>query len=79
MEYTYIDTYFKENVFKQCPYEQTLYTRENGGNVLFVALYTDDFIFMCNSDGMMEEFKGTMTREFEMIDLGLMKFSLVSK
>jgi Reverse transcriptase (RNA-dependent DNA polymerase) len=73
---TCIDTYFKENGFNQCPYEHALYAKKNGGNVLFVALYIDDLIFMGNNDEMIEEFKGTMTLEFEMIDLGLMKFFL---
>ena len=73
---TRIDSYFKENGFKQCPYEHALYVKKNGGNVLFVALYVDDLIFMGNNDEMIEEFKGTMTREFEMTDLGLMKFFL---
>jgi Reverse transcriptase (RNA-dependent DNA polymerase) len=41
--------------------------------VLFVALYVDDLIFMGNNYEMIEEFKGTMTREFEMTNLGLMK------
>ncbi|KAE8671027.1 hypothetical protein F3Y22_tig00112000pilonHSYRG00251 [Hibiscus syriacus] len=73
---TRIDTYFMENGFKKCPYEHALYAKKNGGNVLFVALYVDDLIFMGNNDEMIEEFKGTMTREFEMTDLGLMKFFL---
>jgi len=73
---TRIDTYFKENGFKQCPYEHALYTKQSGGNVMFVALYVDDLIFMGNSDEMIEKFKGTMIRKFEMIDLGLMKFFL---
>jgi Reverse transcriptase (RNA-dependent DNA polymerase) len=42
--------------------------------VLFVALYVDDLIFIGNNDEMIEEFKGTMTWELEMTDLGLMKF-----
>ena len=29
-----------------------------------------------NNDEVIEDFKGTMTREFEMTDLGLMKFFL---
>jgi Reverse transcriptase (RNA-dependent DNA polymerase) len=53
-----------------------LYAMKNGDNVLFIALYVDDLIFMGNNDEMIEEFKGTMTRGFEMIDLGLMKFFL---
>jgi Reverse transcriptase (RNA-dependent DNA polymerase) len=73
---TRIDTYFKENGFKHCPYEHALYAKKNGGNVLFIALYVDDLIFMGNNDEMIEEFKGTMTRKFEMTDLGLMEFFL---
>ena len=32
--------------------------------------------FLGNNDEMIEEFKSTMTREFEMTDLGLLKFFL---
>jgi len=73
---TRIDTYFKENGFKQCPYEHALYTKKSGGSVMFVALYIDDLIFMGSSDKMIEKFKGTMIREFEMTDLGLMRLFL---
>ena len=73
---TRIDAYFKKNGFKQCPYEHALYTKKSGCDVMFVALYVDDLIFMGNNNEMIEEFKGAMTREFEMTDLGLMKFFL---
>ncbi|KAG8481294.1 hypothetical protein CXB51_026079 [Gossypium anomalum] len=73
---TRIDTYFKENGFKQCPYEHALYMKKNGGNMLFVALYVDDLIFMGNNGEMIQDFKSKMAQEFEMIDLGLMKFFL---
>jgi len=73
---TRIDTYFKENGFKQCPYEHALYTKKSVGNVMFVDLYVDDLILMGNNDEMIEKFKGTMIQEFEMTDLGLMRFFL---
>jgi len=57
---TRIDIYFKENGFKQCPYKHPLYTKNSGGNMIFVALYVDDLIFMGNFNKMIEEFKGTM-------------------
>jgi len=57
---TRIDTYFKENEFKQCSYEQALYAKNRGGNMIFVALYVDDLIFMGNNNEMIEEFKGRM-------------------
>ncbi|KAJ3689816.1 hypothetical protein LUZ61_018980 [Rhynchospora tenuis] len=71
-----IDTYLKKNKFKQCPYEHALYVKEKEGNLLYIALYVDDLIFMGNNEKMIKEFKEVMTREFEMTDLGLMKYFL---
>ena len=61
---TRIDTYFKENGYKQCPHEHSHYTKKSGGDVILVALYVDDLIFSGNNNEMIEEFKSTMTREF---------------
>ena len=71
-----INTCFKENGYKQCPHEHALFSKKSGGNVILVALYVDDLIFSGNNDEIIEEFKSTMTREFEMTDLGLLKFFL---
>ncbi|KAE8732520.1 Detected protein of unknown function [Hibiscus syriacus] len=73
---TRIDTYFKKNRFTQCPYKHALYVKKEKGNLLFVALYVDDLIFMGNNEEMIKDFKEAMTREFEMTDLGLMKYFL---
>ncbi|GJZ27481.1 retrovirus-related pol polyprotein from transposon TNT 1-94 [Tanacetum coccineum] len=54
---TRIDTYFKENRFKQCPYEHAMYVKKKEGNVLFVALYVDDLIFMGNNKQMINILK----------------------
>ena len=42
---TRIDTYFKENRYKQCPHEHALYTKKSTGNVILVALYVNGLIF----------------------------------
>ena len=73
---TRIDTYFKENGYKQCSHEHALYTKKSGGNVILIAFYVDDLIFSDNNDEIIEEFKSMMTQEFEMADLGLLKFFL---
>lgn len=73
---TRIDTYFKKNGFTQCPYEAALYVKKYRNNILLVALYVDDLIFLGNDNKMICEFKNEMTREFEMTDLGQMKFFL---
>ena len=65
--------YSDSDWYKQCPHEHSLYTKKSGGNVIFVTLYVDDLIFLGNNDEMIEEFKSTMMREFEMTDLGLLK------
>lgn len=73
---TRIDTYFKKNGFTQCPYEPALYVKKNIGNILLVSLYVDDLIFLGSSNQMINEFKKAMTSEFEMTDLGQMRYFL---
>jgi Reverse transcriptase (RNA-dependent DNA polymerase) len=45
---TRIDSYFKENGFKQCPFEAVIYVKARKDELLIVALYVDDLIFMGN-------------------------------
>ncbi|KAJ4788299.1 polyprotein [Rhynchospora pubera] len=73
---TRIDTYFKKHGFVQCPYEHALYVKVCHDDIMFVALYVDDMIFMGNNDDMIEKFKMEMSKEFEMTDLGLMSYFL---
>ncbi|GJV24622.1 ARID DNA-binding domain-containing protein [Tanacetum coccineum] len=58
-------------------------TDDNDGEaikgVLVAALYVDDLIFTGNNKLMIDQFKESMTREFEMTDLGLMKYFLGSE
>jgi len=71
-----IDTYFKKNGYEQCPYEHALYIKKKGEDVMFIALYVDDLIFTGNNAELIEAFKEVMKKEFEMTDLGLMKYFL---
>ena len=48
---------------------------KNGDN-LIVCLYVDDLIFTGINPSMFEDFKKAMTKEFEMIDIGLMAYYL---
>jgi Reverse transcriptase (RNA-dependent DNA polymerase) len=76
---TRIDGYFKENGFRQCPYEHVIYVKSRKGETLIVVLYVDDLIFMGNNSRMVEEFKGAMMKKFKMIDLELMKYFWASR
>jgi Reverse transcriptase (RNA-dependent DNA polymerase) len=44
--------------------------------LLIVALYVNDLIFMGNSQSLIDEFKKAMKLEFEMTDLGMMRYFL---
>ena len=71
-----IDKYFLENNFTKCPYEHVFYVKVKDGDILIVCLYVDDLIFTRSNPRMLEEFKKVMTREFEMMDIGLMAYYL---
>lgn len=43
---------------------------------MIVSVYVDDLIYIGSDYLMMEEFKMTMKSEFDMIDLGKMRFFL---
>ena len=71
--YSHIDSYLIENGFHKSESEPTLYTKVNEqGNMLTVFFYVDYLIF--TSDFGIKEFRKVMESEFEMTDLGLMKF-----
>ncbi|KAJ0809226.1 putative RNA-directed DNA polymerase [Helianthus annuus] len=72
-----IESYFIKEGFERSNVEHTLFIKRNmKGNVLFVNVYVDDLIYTGDNMAMMQEFKGSMKREFEMTDLGKMRFFL---
>jgi hypothetical protein len=73
--YRRIDSYMIKDEFIRSISDPTLYTKVNEqGQILIVYLYVDDFIYTCNLS--IDMFKSTMKKEFEMTDLGLMKYFL---
>lgn len=50
--------------------------KKKGADFLIVCLYVDDLIYTGTNAGMVEEFQNAMMKEYEMIDLGLMKYFL---
>jgi Reverse transcriptase (RNA-dependent DNA polymerase) len=54
---TRIDSYFKENGFKQCPFEAVIYVKARKDELLILALYVDDMILMGNNQRLIDEFK----------------------
>lgn len=72
-----IDAYFNKEGFQKCGSEQTLFSKiGNEGKILLVSIYVDDLIYTSNDDVMLEEFKISMMKEFEMTDLRKLRFFL---
>ena len=70
-----IEAHFLKEGFDRCHSEQTLFIKTNKeGKILIVSLYVDDLIFTGNNEAMFEEFKNSMMSEFDMIDLGKMRY-----
>nr|KYP35034.1 Retrovirus-related Pol polyprotein from transposon TNT 1-94 [Cajanus cajan] len=74
--YNKIEAYFAKERFNRCSSEHTLFTKKIQGNILIVGLYVDDLLFTGNSKHMCEEFKSSMKLEFNMTDLGKMRYFL---
>ncbi|PRQ42077.1 putative RNA-directed DNA polymerase [Rosa chinensis] len=75
--YSRIEAYFIKEGFERCPHEHTLFVKlSEGGKILIVSLYVDDLIFTGNDEYMFEEFKKSMKDEFDMSDLGMMRYFL---
>ena len=74
--YIRIDAYLLDNGFNKCDGEITLYIKESDGKILIFVLYVDDFIFTGSDDFLIVDFKQVMKNEFEMTDLGLLRYFL---
>ena len=75
--YSKIEAYFIHEGFEKCYCEHTLFTKlKEEGKLLIFSLYVDDLIFTGNDRNMCEEFKKLMMLEFDMSDLGKMKYFL---
>ena len=73
--YSRIDSYMLNKGFKHTNNEPTLYTKKNlQGEVLIACIYVDDLLYTGNL--YLEEFRLDMEREFEMTNLGHMKYFL---
>eukprot|EP00253_Pinus_taeda_P018932 PITA_18932 len=74
--YSRIDSYLLDNEFDKCEGESTVYIKEKDGKILIVVLYVDDVIFTSNDDQLIKNFKSVMKEEFEMTDMGFLRYFL---
>jgi len=76
--YSRIEAYFLKERFEKCPYEHTLFIIKSsqGTSLLLMCLYVDDLIFTGNDETLFSFFKHSMMKEFNMTDLGRMRYFL---
>jgi hypothetical protein len=75
--FSIIEAHFVSEGFQRCHSEQTLFVKtSNKGTILIVSIYVDNLIYTGDDDVMMSKFKESMLREFDMSDLGGMRFFL---
>ena len=63
-----------DNGFNKCDGEPTLYIKEDEDKILIFVLYVDDLIFIGSDVSLIADFKAVMKSEFEMNDLGLLRY-----
>lgn len=71
-----IESYFIKEGFENSSSEQTLFIKRKGGKVLIVSIYVDDLLFTSDDEEMLSKFKKSMKDEFDMTDLGMMRYFL---
>lgn len=71
-----IEGYFLKEGFAKSHYDHTLFIKRLAEGVVIVSLYVDDIIYTGSNKAMCEEFKNSMIKEFEMTNLGKMKYFL---
>ena len=62
--------------FIKSNHEPSLYLKQSDSNTIIVGVYVDDLIVTGSSSAEIENFKGEMTREFDMSDLGFLSYYL---
>ncbi|TYZ63974.1 hypothetical protein PybrP1_002805, partial [[Pythium] brassicae (nom. inval.)] len=69
-----------DEVVYMCESDHCVYVMREQGNgedkMAFVELYVDDLIISCSSDALMAKIKSALSNQFEMSDLGELKFCL---
>ncbi|KAD3641836.1 hypothetical protein E3N88_31060 [Mikania micrantha] len=71
-----IEGYFIREGSSKSKYDHSLFIKKVKGKMVIVSLYVDDLIYTGNDQSLCEAFKHSMQNEFDMTDLGIMKYFL---
>lgn len=65
-----------KNGCKQCQTNHILFVKHQKGNVTTLIAYVDDFVVTCDDYYEINNLKGFLSKEFEIKDLGLLRYFL---
>ena len=67
-------TYFLSLVFVWSKADHCIYSKEEGGNFIYVALYVDNMLLIGNNMDTIKEVKKQLSSKFDMKDINTMNF-----
>ena len=71
-----LDQVLKEIRFNKCRKEPSVYRKNERGDFLLIAIYVDHLFVTGTSFKVIKQFKGEMSKKFEMSDLGKLTYYL---
>jgi hypothetical protein len=74
MWYQKFDTYILSLGFVRRKFDHCIYSKEEGGHFIYVALYVDDMLLIGNNMDTIKEVKKKLSSKFDMKDLGATNF-----
>ena len=74
--YKRLSKFLIKNGFIRGKIDPTLFTKQNGNDILIVQIYVDDIIFGSTNDSMCEWFSKCMSSEFDMSMMGELNYFL---
>jgi hypothetical protein len=74
MWYQNFDTYFLSSGFVRSKVDHNIYSKEEGGNFIYVALYFNDMLLFGNTMDAIKEVNKQLSSKFNMKDIGATNF-----
>jgi len=74
MWYQKFDTYILSFGFVRNKVDHCIYSKEEGGNLIYVAFYVDDMLLIGKNMDEIKEVKEKLSSKFDMKDLGAKNF-----
>ncbi|KAL9265870.1 Retrovirus-related Pol polyprotein from transposon RE1-like protein [Drosera capensis] len=74
--FNHLEKYFQQKQFMRNEGENTLFIKKVGDQILIVSVYVDDIIYVGSTEKLVQEFRQSMMQDFDMTDLGKMRYFL---